>query len=105
VIGEVDRRISIEGKFIPNVSNSKSPTVSHSYELKIDGINLSVACTVEGKFCTFYTTDNLLRVATLLTKKSYQQYNTDTLKYDAAAKDVLERINPNSLLEIQEPAG
>ncbi len=100
-IGEVGTRIKLRGIFIPSTSKRGTPIVSHTYELKIAGINLSITCSEEGEFLTV---DNLQRVAILLgaPKESYQNYS-------AAASYVFDRIQSeyksNRLLEIEEPTG
>jgi hypothetical protein len=105
VIVEVDERIQIQGKFTRNGSASELSKVSHTYELKIDGINVSVVCiSSSGEFFTFITADNLQRVAPLLSapKEAY-------INYKAAADYVVEKIEmsrkSNIAFEIQESAG
>ena len=96
-VKEIGTRIVIHGTFLSGRSAWGRPIPSHTYELKVDTVNLSIICTNNGEFIT---ADNLQRMATLLgaPKEATQNYTN-------AAQYVFERIQAKKTLEIAEPAG
>ena len=87
--------------FIPYPGNLDPLVISHAYELKLSGVNLSITCTDEGEFITV---DNLQRIAILLgaSGESSETYST-------AANFVFDRLQAenrfDNMFEIVEPTG
>ena len=61
LIGEVDTRIKLRGKFVSR-SDTHSLAITHTYELKLGNMRMSITCTQEN---TFLSVENLQRFAIL----------------------------------------
>lgn len=97
----VDTRILIRGGFIPHTNDSRVPIVSHTYEIKVRGISLSITCIKENEFLTV---DNLQRVAILLGGSEEQTSN-----YSSSSQYVFNQIRSelenNRIISLEEPTG
>ncbi len=96
-VGAVNARLKIRGVFLPIAANQDTLEASHTYEIRLGNINLSVTCTKEREFLTV---DNLRRTATLLSAPEEFQQN-----YDTATRYVYNRLLQGESFEVEEPTG
>jgi CRISPR-associated Csx11 family protein len=94
-IGEVNTRLRLQGSFLPNLKSRDTLGFSHTYEIKLGNINLSVVCFKEGEFLTV---DNLHRTAVLLGAPEESRQN-----YTTATSYVYDRLRQSEFFEIEEP--
>ena len=95
IVGEVTCRLRIEAMFAPKTAN-QTLGISHTYELKLGEINLSIACTNRD---TYLTVDNLCRTAFLL-EASEAEY-----KDDRRAAQYVQGYLDGKTFDIEEPTG
>src|SRR6266516_1197752 len=97
---QVDRRLKLKGMFVAE-DRSQHIGISHTYELKLGTVSLSIVCVTDEEFITV---DNLQRVAVLLggSEDDYKDYQT-------ATNYVLKRIQhlneSDRAISIEEPTG
>jgi len=94
-VGEVPRRLQIEATFYPKTAN-QTLDISHTYELKLGEINLSIACTNRN---TYLTVDNLRRTAFLLGASKAEYEN------DSQAAEYVQGYLEGKTFDIEEPTG
>lgn len=94
-IEPVSPRLKIEADFYPQETGD-TLGVSHSYELKIENLRLSIICLKEREFLT---AENLLRFARQINAPEEYQNN-----YSTAAMYIRDRLS-GRVFEIEEPTG
>lgn len=94
-VGRVSPRLKIT--FTSEVGLREVLAISHTYELKVDNINLSVIYTGNDEFIIV---DNLLRTASLLDPSGKSSGNTEK-----AVKCIKTRLSSGKEVDIEEPTG
>lgn len=101
ILGKIGQRLRIRGTFVPGAKSQDTLGISHTYELNLGAVNLSVTCIADGEFLTV---DNLSRVALLL--NAPEESHKD---YSSAANYVLYRLlsrdKSGQGFEVEEPTG
>lgn len=96
----IDRRLKLRGVFVAE-HPGQHIYPSHTYELKVDTVSLSVVCVTNEEFIT---ADNLQRVAVLLGGTE-----ADCKNYQLATKYIVKRIQnlieSNKEINLEEPTG
>jgi CRISPR-associated Csx11 family protein len=95
-VGSVEERLKLRGEFEHRDIDSRGLVQYHTYELKLDHVNLSIICVANGEY---FTIDNLRRTANLLMQTN--DYDHDNSQ---AAKDLLDYLSGKTFT-VEEPTG
>jgi len=97
-IGQINVRLRVQGTFIPRSGNLDTLAISHSYELKLGNISLSIVRVNED---SFITVDNLRRTALLLGALKAEYEDKDDSKVAGYIRGGLK----GKSFDIDEPTG
>jgi CRISPR-associated Csx11 family protein len=101
-VGEVSPRLRIH-MTLPETELRNKLARSHTYELRLHNVNLSVCMVADGEFITV---DNLQRIAMLLDPPEAKKYRKDYRKAAGYVQDQLEELREaDKPIEIEEPTG
>ena len=95
-IGEISPRLKINGIFTAEPDVKDTLGISHTYELKLENVNLSIAYTADGEFISV---DNLERTFNLLSQSANNQ--PDDLNF----AENIQRLLRDKSFPIEEPTG
>ncbi len=99
VIKPVSSRLRLKTRFEPSSKEPDSLATYHTYELKVDNLDLSIVRVAKDEFLTI---DNLSRAAVLLSPSKAEVFEKD---YDEAENHVRAKLLRDRRFQVEQPTG